>query len=105
VNLGPPKRSVHKSNGRISLEFPPTPAAMSFSQILQSLNAASRGDDLDVRDIANDFKHGSLRLAAAGRETIADARLAEAPLVLLTDLRSLSLPFCEVRPDLRLVTE
>jgi hypothetical protein len=100
VNLGPPKRSVHKSNGRISLEFPPTPAAMSFSQILQSLNAASRGDDLDVRDIANDFKHGGLSLAAVGQETIADASWVEAPLVLLSNLRSLSLSLGNVRPDL-----
>lgn len=59
MNLGPPNRSAHKSNGSIAFEFPPTPAAIPFSQILQSPDTASRGDDLNVRDVANDFKHGT----------------------------------------------
>lgn len=44
-------------------------------------------------------------LPAAGQGAIAHARWVEAPLVLLADLRSLSLPLREVRLDLRLVTE
>lgn len=105
MNFSLAKRPAHKSNGRSPLELSPTPAAISLSEVLQSSDALSCGDDLDVRDIANDFKHGNLRLRAAGQEMIADAGWVEAPLVFLADLHCLSLPLCEVRPDLRLVTE
>lgn len=105
MDLSPPKGSAHKSNSSIAFELPPTPAAIPFSQILQSPDAASRCDHLNVRDVANDFKHGSLRLAMAGQETIADPRWVEAPFVLLAALRALSLPSDEVRPNLRLMTE
>lgn len=105
MNFSLAKRPAHKSNGRIPLEFSPTPAAISLSEILQSPDAPPCGDDLDVRDIANDFKHGSLRLLAAGQEMIADAGCVKAPLVFLANLRSSPLPLCEVHPDLRLVME
>ena len=107
MNFSVAKRPAHKSNGRILLEFSPTPAAISLSEILQSPDASPCGDDLDVRDLANDFKHGSLRLLAAGQEMIADAGCVKAPLVFLflANLRGSPLPLCEVHPDLRLVME
>jgi len=48
-----------------TLEFPPTPAAVPLSQVLQPTDAPAGRDHLDIGDIANDFKHGYRSLKSA----------------------------------------
>lgn len=96
MDLGPPKRSIHKSNSSIAFEFPPAPAAMAFSQVLQTPDAPSGGDDLDVRDVPDDFEHPGACLTAPGQETIAHARWCEAVIVFVTHLCRLPLASREV---------
>lgn len=57
VNFSAAHRSVLQSNGSIPFQFPSAPAAVSLAESLQSPDATSGRDDLDVRDVSDDFEH------------------------------------------------
>jgi len=57
VNLSSAKGSIIEPNRRISFEFPPSSPPMPFPKVLQSVDAAAAGDDLDIRDLPDHLKH------------------------------------------------
>jgi hypothetical protein len=57
VNLSSAKGSIIEPNRRISFEFSPSSAPMPFPKVLQSVDAAAAGDDLDIRDLPDHLKH------------------------------------------------
>jgi hypothetical protein len=57
MNLSSAKRSGPEPNGRIPFQFSPTPPAIPPSEVFQSVDTAPGGDDLDISDVADDFKH------------------------------------------------
>jgi hypothetical protein len=57
MDLCPTERAVRKPNGSITFEFPPPLAAMALSQCLEPPDAAARGDQPDIGNIAEDLEH------------------------------------------------
>lgn len=75
MNLSSPNRSVMKPKRRVPLEFSPTFASIALSKVFQSFDATAGGDDLDIGDIADDFKHRTDR----GVTRVADSVDAHQP--------------------------